>query len=220
MERRPGGAGASPPVANRSTDLEPNGDFTITNNVCEDNADGGITLDPTTRPKPGKPEDLWPQRARVSGNVCRNATNHHGIHVTHASDVVLTDNVCAGNQHGSGIQLVSSAHVLVQSNSCSDNRNGIGLFSNEHVVDPGHHVIGINLLYRNDVDIRHQPSDQGQPLTGVRLHGLHGGQTPEGTVQAEPGTLYERHEGDQGALYVKEAGSGTSGWARAVTAAG
>jgi hypothetical protein len=129
--------------------------------------------------------------------------------------VVVTDNVCSDNQKGSGIQLVSSSHVLVQGNTCFANRNGIGLFSDADVTDPGHHVIGINLLYHNEFDVRHQRSDRGQPLTGVRIHGLHGELEPEGNVQAEPGTLYEWHEDDQGALYVKEAGSKKTGWARA-----
>jgi nitrous oxidase accessory protein NosD len=192
--------------------LKPNSDFTITNNICENNADGGISVDPTVVPDPGQPEVIWVQRARVSGNVCRNATLHHGIHITHARDVVVTDNVCTGNQRGSGVQLVSSSHVLVQGNTCCVNRNGIGLFSNAEVSDPGHHVIGINLLYGNDVDIRHQESGSGQPLTGVRIHGLHGRPNPEGQVQAEPGTLYQRHEDDDGALFVKQAGSGVTGW--------
>ena len=194
-----------------STNLLPNSDFTITGNTCEDNVSGGITLDPTV---PSQSEVIWSQRATISGNVCRNATQHHGIQVTHASDVVITGNVCSDNRQGSGIQVLSSSHVLVQGNMCFGNRNGIGLFSNEVVSDPGYHVLGVNMLDRNEVDVRHQPIDQGQPLTGVRIHGLNGNTTPEGNVQAEPGTLFELHEGDQGALFVKEAGSETTGWRR------
>lgn len=196
--------------------LEPNSDFTITNNICGHNADGGITLDPTMKPEPGEEhETIFSQRARVSGNVCRNSAHNHGIHVTHASDVVVTDNVCCDNAKGSGIQLVSSSHVLVQGNACFGNRNGIGLFSDRDVVDPGHHLIGINMLYENTkADVRHQEPGQGQPLVGVRIHGLHGGQPPEGIEQAEPGTLYEWHDRDAGALYVKAGGSGTAGWLR------
>jgi parallel beta-helix repeat protein len=101
--------------------------------------------------------------------------------------VVVTDNVCSDNQKGSGIQLVSSSHVLVQGNTCFGNRNGIGLFSDADVTDPGHHVIGINLLYHNEFDVRHQRSDRGQPLTGVRIHGLHGEPEPEGTSKPNRG---------------------------------
>jgi parallel beta-helix repeat protein len=201
-------------------DLEPNSEFTITNNICEENADGGITVDPTTVPEPEKPEKIWRQRASVSGNVCRNALNHHGIHVTHARDVVVSDNLCSDNHQGSGIQLVSSSHILVQGNTCFCNRNGIGLFSNDKVTDPGHHVIGINMLYKNEVDVRHQQRGEGQPLAGVRIHGLHGEPRPEGSVQAEPGTLYEWHEGEQGGMFVKEAGTGATGWVRAATTDG
>jgi nitrous oxidase accessory protein NosD len=145
----------------------PNHDFTITNNLCDGNASGGITLDPTVALRP---DVIQVQRARVSGNVCRDAVLHHRINVTHAGDVVVTDNVCCGNRQGCGIAVASSSHVLVQANVCSGNRNGIGLFSNEIVADPGHYVIGVNLLYDNDVDILHSGA-QGALLRDVRIHG-------------------------------------------------
>lgn len=188
---------------------KPNNVFTITNSFCEGNATGGITLDPTVLQVPGDPEVIECQRARVSGNVCRSARHHHGINLQHARDVVVTDNVCADNP-GSGVQILNSSHVLVQANPCYGNRNGIGLFG--RVVGSGHHVIGVNLLYDNtDFDIRHGDQDA---LTDVRIHGLHGGLEPEGNVQAEPGTLYEWHDGDDGALFVKQSGSGKTGWLR------
>jgi hypothetical protein len=192
--------------------LEPNRDFTITNNICEDNSRGGITLDPTMA---WRPEKIWVQRARVSGNVCRSARVDHGIHVTHSRDVVVTDNVCSENRKGSGIQLVSSSHVLVQGNTCFANLNGIGLFNSKSVADPGHYVIGINMLYGNDYPVRYQEPGQGKPIRDVRIHGLHGLAKPEGRVRAEPGTLYEWHKGGLvGGLYVKQRGSGVTGWAR------
>ena len=194
--------------------LVPNSDFTITNNICEDNFDGGITLDPTTKPEEEEAEVIWPQRAQVSGNVCRSAVRFHGIHITHGSQVAVTGNVCSGNDKGSGIQLVSSAYVLVQGNVCFDNLNGIGLFSRKGIPDPGHHLIGVNMLDENEVDIRHQQPGAGEPLTGVRIHGLHGSLNPEGNVKAEPGTLYEWHDADQGGAYVKAAGVETTGWKR------
>jgi parallel beta-helix repeat protein len=142
----------------------PNSDFTITNNICEDNYDGGITLDPTVVDDPSTEQDetalIWTQRARLSGNVCRGRKGRksrggehpfgvHGIHVTHSSDVVVTDNHCYQN-HNSGIQLVNSTHVLVQANACYENTNGIGIFSREDVKDAARHVIGVNMLYDND----------------------------------------------------------------------
>jgi hypothetical protein len=78
-------------------------------------------------------------------------------------------------------------------------------------------VLGINMLDRNEVDVRHQSAGQGQPLTDVRIHGLNGHATPEGDVKAEPGTLFEVHDGDQGALFVKEAGTEKTGWRRVTT---
>jgi Right handed beta helix region/Pectate lyase superfamily protein len=198
--------------------LDPNSDFTITNNICEGNGEGGITLDPTMS---DAPETIWSQRARVSGNVCRAAEGALGIHITHSSDVVVTDNVCSDDcgprPKGSGIQLVSSSHILAQGNICFCKHNGIGLFSNELVTDPGYHLIGVNMLDRNEVDVFHQPGGQGQPLTAVRIHGLHGENTPNDNVQAEPGTLYEWHKDGQGALYVKQTGNQTTGWTRVQT---
>jgi parallel beta-helix repeat protein len=142
----------------------PNSDFTITNNICEDNYAGGITLDPTVVNDPSTKQDetalIWPQRARVSGNVCRGRKGGksrggehpfgaHGIQATHSSEVVLTDNLCHQNNN-SGIQLVNSTHVLVQANACYENTNGIGIFSREDVKDAERHVIGANMLYDND----------------------------------------------------------------------
>jgi parallel beta-helix repeat protein len=147
----------------------PNSDFTITNNICEENYDGGITLDPTVVNDPSTKRDetalIWSQRARVSGNVCRGRKGgksrggehpfgSHGIHVTHSSEVVVTDNHCYQN-HDSGIQLVNSTHVLVQANTSYENRNGIGIFSRKDVKDAERHVIGVNMVYDNDeADLR------------------------------------------------------------------
>jgi hypothetical protein len=90
----------------------PNSNFTITNNICEDNYAGGITLDPTFAddPETGGDESaaIWQQRARIAGNVCRGRKGGkrigreepfgtHGIHVRSSSDVVLTDNLCHDN---------------------------------------------------------------------------------------------------------------------------
>jgi len=90
----------------------PNSDFTITNNICEDNYAGGVTLDPTVADDPKTPQDesavIWAQQARVSGNVCRGRKDGeprggehprgvHGIQVRNSSDVVVTDNLCHHN---------------------------------------------------------------------------------------------------------------------------
>jgi parallel beta-helix repeat protein len=140
----------------------PNSDFTITNNVCEDNYAGGITLDPTVADDPRTNQDesalIWAQRARVSGSVCRGRKDGeprggddpfgvHGIHVRNSSDVVITDNHCYQNKH-CGIAIVNSSHVLVQANACYENTTGIGLFAQD-VPGAGSHVIGVNMLYEN-----------------------------------------------------------------------
>jgi Pectate lyase superfamily protein len=92
----------------------PNSDFTITNNICEESYDGGITLDPTVANDPSTDQDetalIWPQRARVAGNVCRGRKGGerregehpfgvHGIQVRNSSDVVVTDNHCYQNNN-------------------------------------------------------------------------------------------------------------------------
>jgi parallel beta-helix repeat protein len=131
----------------------------------------------------------------------------HGIHVRNSRDVVVTDNLCHHNEK-CGIAVVNSAHALVQANACWDNRYGIGLFG--HVKGDGGHVIGVNMLYDNDDgDIQ-----QSTPTTlrGVRLYGLNGKLDEE--TKANPGTLFESHDGDEGALYVKAHGSGAAGWVK------
>jgi parallel beta-helix repeat protein len=201
----------------------PNSDFTITNNICEDNYAGGITLDPTVADDPAA---VWPQRARVSGNVCRGRRGGtrlggeedpfgtHGIHVRNSRDVVVTDNLCHQN-HNSGIQIVNCSHVLVQANACYDNLNGIGLFSRSDLKDPGGHVIGVNMLYDNDQDLKQGDfQDPPRALPGLRLYGLHGTEEPDGTLRANPGTLFEWHDRGRGALYLKERGSGDTGWVK------
>jgi parallel beta-helix repeat protein len=213
----------------------PNSDFTITNNICEANYAGGITLDPTIADDPDTPgEDesakVLPQRARVSGNVCRGRRGGkslggddpfgtHGVHVRNSSDVVVTDNVCHDN-HNSGIQIVNCSHVLVQSNASYDNDNGIGLFSRDDLKDPagraGGVVIGVNMLYRNkEHDVKQ--GDFGtapRAFPGLRLHGLHGSDKPECNRRANPGTLFEWHDDRdrEGALFVKARGKETEGW--------
>jgi parallel beta-helix repeat protein len=212
------------------TDLTPNDDFTITNNICEDNAEGGITLDPTDAENPTM---VFEQRARVSGNVCqglRTATQpldevdptrgSHGIHVRNSSAVVLTDNTCHHNNR-SGIAVVNASHVLVQANTCYTNLNGIGLPTGQNIADPGGHVIGVNLLHNNNEDLKQGDGPQEPPRTlpGVRLYGLHGNDDPNLTVAANPGSVYERHEDEQGSLYVKQSGNQKEGWERLATEA-
>jgi len=139
--------------------------------------------------------------------------------VRNSSDVVVTDNLCHRNTN-SGIQLVNDRHVLVQANACYDNANGIGLFSDDDVKAPGRHVIGVNMLYDNDEELKQGDFKmQARSLPGVRLFGLHGTETPECTRRANPGTLFELHDdrNGTGALYVKALGSGTTGWVEVST---
>ena len=214
-------------------DRTPNNGFTITDNICEANYAGGITLDPTIADDPKTDEEdesarSW-RSARASPGTSAgagrggsdmggdNPFGSHGIHVRNSSNVVVTDNLCHDN-HNSGIQVVNSSHVLVQANACYDNDNGIGLFSRTDLTDPdGGLVIGVNMLYRNEQDFVHGPYGKGpRAFPGLRLYGLHGSVEPECHLVANPGTLFEWHdERDQeGALYVKERGSGTKGWVR------
>ncbi|MGD7707410.1 right-handed parallel beta-helix repeat-containing protein [Microlunatus sp. Y2014] len=188
-----------------------NSDYSITNNVCVGNGTAGITIDPAVRQEPAV---IQRQRAVVAGNVCRDADKFHGINVTHARDVTIVGNICEGNPY-SGIQLASASHVMVEGNTCRDNQFGIGLSSNTVVDDPGHHHIGPNHLYDNDVDINHEIYQGAYPMTDIRQVGLHGSVEPEGVVMADPGTQYEQHRGHGGSLWVKESGRmSTTGWRR------
>jgi parallel beta-helix repeat protein len=139
----------------------------------------------------------------------------NGINVTHSRDVVVTNNTCMDNPYG-GIQVSSSSHVLVAGNICTGNDHGIGLGTNDVVIDPGHHMIGINHCYDNaGKDVQTEPFNGAYLMTGNRWYGLGGSALPEGSVLADPGTLYEQHDDGTGALYVKESGVNTAtGWRR------
>jgi hypothetical protein len=193
-----------------------NCEFTITNNQCVGNKSGGITLDPTLRQAPDTIQD---ERARVSGNICSGAKDTHGINVTHSKNVVVSDNICHDNPL-TGVQVSSSSHVIVQGNVCYNNNAGVSLSANATVVDPGYHVIGINHLHDNDTDFRQEHYRSDDMLPGVRVYGLGGAAQPEGVAIANPGTLYEWHDGSSGALYVKASGSGTTGWQEVAASAG
>jgi len=136
----------------------PNSDYTISNNVCEDNYQGGITLDPTvdddpTTPRRDESKVTWPQRARVFGNVCQGRNQGKslgtiGIQVRNSRDVSIADNICHNN--GSGISLFHAPRVLVQANACYTNTNGIAIYKRDGLPDP---VIGPNTLCDNTTDI-------------------------------------------------------------------
>jgi len=152
-------------------DETPSSDFTITNNICEGNYAGEITLDPTEADDATTEQDesavIVEQRARISGNLCwgskggtplegEQLRGSHGIHVRNSSDVVVTDNLCHDNNN-SGLAIVNSSHVLVQGNACFKNTNGIALF-NHDLEGSGDHLIGMNMLYDNEeADLKGMP---------------------------------------------------------------
>jgi hypothetical protein len=71
------------------------------------------------------------------------------------------------------------------------------LRSNKQVTNPGYHTLGINMLYQNTTaDVHHHSRAYGFTVCTASSSQL-------ATIQAEPGTLYEWHKNDQGALYVK-----------------
>ncbi|MFW6600190.1 right-handed parallel beta-helix repeat-containing protein [Propionibacteriaceae bacterium Y2011] len=192
-----------------------NRDFTITDNVCDGNGSGGITLDPTVRQFP---EKILDQNAVISGNTCRNTTKIHGINITHCRDVIVTNNVCTDNPI-SGIQVSSSSHVMVAGNICTRNRFGVNLSSNDTVEDPGHHEIGVNHLYDNVQDRNTEAFEGTYPMSGNWWHGLRGAGSPEGVVLADPGHTYHRTDDGDGSLYVKVTGTNSAtGWQRSVVA--
>jgi Pectate lyase superfamily protein/Right handed beta helix region len=145
------------------SDLAPNSDFTISDNVCVANLKGGISLDPTKPAEEGKKEAIWPQRARVAGNRCSGAKLNHGIRITHASDVLVADNVCDHNKFGAGIELVDSERVLVQDNRCHHNKIGIADRNDTCAEDHGLNQFLRNRLYKNDdndPDVKHTNTNE------------------------------------------------------------
>jgi parallel beta-helix repeat protein len=139
----------------------PNSRFTISNNTCEDNYAGGITLDPTVDDDPTTPRDeskiIWSQEARVSGNVCQGRDHEKpvqdatpiGVQVRNSREVVVIDNICHHN--GSGIALVNAVHVLVESNTCYSNKNAFAIYKRPGLPDP---MIKTNTLCDNDAEIK------------------------------------------------------------------
>jgi parallel beta-helix repeat protein len=115
--------------------------------------------------KEGEKEAIWPQRATVFGNVCRKARLGQGIgiHITHASDVLVTKNLCVNNPL-CGIQLNDSSHVRVLRNTCDVNKFGIAVYVDGCVEQADHNLIAGNErldgspvpVYRKTTDTCHR----------------------------------------------------------------
>ena len=107
--------------------------FVVQNNICRDNAVGGITIDPSTRDDEGHPTGvIHDSFATVASNVC--VGNHgRGIQTVHAGYVAVHGNICDSNDNNSdddndssdGIGIISSRYAVVADNVLTANRYGV-----------------------------------------------------------------------------------------------
>lgn len=120
--------------------------FTISNNICDANEDHGIAIDVGTV---GAPTSLQECQGVVSGNVCTNTTNNHGIYAQNVLGLGIVGNQCYGNLNGYGIQVVGS-RCVIDANACRGNKWGLGLQHDAALVPAtGSHYLGNNMLEGN-----------------------------------------------------------------------
>lgn len=123
--------------------------WVIANNVCEANANHGITIDPT------KSTALYTSQicyGTITGNVCEAngfvASNGNGIYVHNAAEVTVTGNECANN-FWSGVVL-DGRRLTAVGNICTGNGlYGLELRRDASSTDHGQHAIGANVLTNN-----------------------------------------------------------------------
>lgn len=122
--------------------------FTITGNVCVGNLTSGIQID--TNNGTSTQVDTY---GTVTGNLCADSVEFHGIYVTYARFVTVTGNVCAGNNH-SGILLACSESVVIGNELVGNTQAGLYLgYGAGLTPNMGDHVIGLNLYRDNGTNI-------------------------------------------------------------------
>lgn len=142
-------------------------DFLVSGNICMNNYNGGITVDPQVVPKSTVNLDT---PGIVSNNVCAGAVHDHGINTNWVKHLTITGNVCYGNAN-SGIALLGR-YCTVSGNVCHDN-GAFGLaveWETDKTEPQGDHIIGPNMLVNNGAgQLYLLPDSGGQGLTGMVL---------------------------------------------------
>jgi len=150
--------------------------FVVQNNICRDNAVGGITIDPSTKDDEGNPTGvIHDSFATVASNIC--VGNHgRGIQTMHAGYVSVHGNICdhndnIGNDHNDGIGIISSRYVVVADNVLTANRYGVAFFGDPTAMpegtspsDMGHHLLGGNVYDRNSAPYPIQIGEHHPPF--------------------------------------------------------
>lgn len=137
----------------------------------------------------------------VSGNMISNCSAQGIFHVSGVGNFI-SSNKCVSNV-ASGIEVFAGTNITLSGNECSDNAAyGIVLTSS---------AVTCNVLWnvtRNNTTANY--ANNG----GTAISASFGTGTPEAVVNASVGSQFLRTDGGAGTtLYVKQTGSGNTGWA-------
>jgi hypothetical protein len=198
-------------IGGGSTTLPVGRRWVIANNVCEDNWNHGITIDPT---RTGSLTTSQITYGTITGNICNDnghgGTNGNGIYVHNAADVAVTGNTCFNNYLagivGDGIRIAIAGNVV------TDNLlYGIELRSAAGTPDRADMVASGNVAYSNGSDVS-KDIFTASALTNSPVE-LRGTGSPNSVYVASVGSTYRRIDGGTTtSLYVKESGTGNTGW--------
>jgi parallel beta-helix repeat protein len=174
----------------------------------------------------------------ANGNLC-SGNYGGGIRALYVNYTEVSDNMCFNNgaagagsdANGSGILIRTDGSALVANNRCADTR-GSGSKTQTHGIHLGIGgdltLIGNDLLSNNGsgIDIATSPTilvKRGNKESGTTRNNYDqdysgtqhrsGGASPEGVVTAPVGSTFHRTDGGSATcLYVKESGTGNTGW--------
>lgn len=175
--------------------------FVFSNNRISGCVASGISLDTT---KTGAAGVTVPCEATVSGNISTDNTIH-GIYLHNARYVTVSDNLCRRNGNG-GISL-DSLQLSISNNNLTNNAYGLKFLGNTGTY--GSHSMGRNTVADNTTS-NYYFDAVGALNTALDLVGSG---SPETVMTAPVGSRFMRLDGGANTtFYVKESGSGNTGW--------
>lgn len=175
--------------------------FVFSNNRISGCVASGISLDTT---KTGAAGITVPCDATVSGNISTDNTIH-GIYLHNARYVTVSDNTCRRNGNG-GISL-DSLQLSISNNNLTNNAYGMKFLGNTGTY--GSHSMGRNTVADNTTS-NYYFDAVGALNTALDLVGSG---SPETVMTAPVGSRFMRLDGGANTtFYVKESGSGNTGW--------
>lgn len=192
--------------------------FRISNNHCEDNYYHGITIDTTISTALDTSVYCG---GSITGNTCKHngwtPTNGNGIYLQNASGVAVSGNMCENN-YSAGIAM-NGQRLAVAGNTCVDNSlYGIELrILSASSGDHNTYRTAANACYNNGANQSGGAAPKWDIFTAAFVTDspvdLTGTGSPETVYTACKGSTFRRTDGGAGTcLYVKESGSGNTGW--------